>query len=222
MAEKLEFRQERSLTSNLIMGAIIGGTLGAAASLLNKAGILFIPGLGAIPPIVGGVLIGGALGGLIGVQRQRTGKNSYENTGKFLEHVRSDENDDASLQLREEQLDISKKWVKTGTVSVHKEIVTEEKKIVVPVTREELVIEKKALDAKKPDEMIGHTETIRIPISEERIEILKHPTALEDVTIYKRQFQENEHVEETLKKEKVHVETIGNAKMIDKETEEPS
>ncbi len=129
---------------------------------------------------------------------------------------------DVQLQLREEELDIFKKWVQTGEVTIHKEVVTEEKTIVVPVTREELVIEKKNLDAEKTDEMSKDAETIRIPISEERIEIVKHPTVLEDVTIYKRQFQENEHVEETLKKERVHVETIGNAKIIDKETEKQS
>ncbi|HWO98063.1 MAG TPA: YsnF/AvaK domain-containing protein [Bacillus sp. (in: firmicutes)] len=219
MTEKLELNQERTLTSNIIMGAIIGGILGAAASLLNKAGILFIPGLGAITAIVGGVLIGGALAGLIGVQRKATGNTSYENTGTFSEHVNSDDYHDAPIQLREEQLDISKKWVETGEVTVHKEVVTEEKTIVVPVTREELVIEKKTLDAENPGKMNGHTEAIRIPINEERIEIVKHPTVLEDVTIYKRQFQENEHIEETLKKERVHVETIGNAKIIDKEIE---
>lgn len=222
MEEKWGFSQERTLISKMITGAIIGGILGTAVSLLNKGGILFIPGLGAITAIVAGVLLGGALGGLIGIQRKAAGQGSYGNTGKAPEHVMSDANHDAQLQLREEQLDISKKWVKTGEVTMHKEVVTEEKTIVVPVTREELVIEKKALDPENPDETNGHAETIRIPISEERIEIVKHPEALEDVAIYKRQFQENEHVEETLKKEKVHVEVIGNAKVVDKESEKHS
>ncbi|GAA3318321.1 hypothetical protein GCM10020331_020620 [Ectobacillus funiculus] len=39
---------------------------------------------------------------------------------------------------------------------------------------------------KSLDQQAEHTETIRIPISEERIEITKHPTALEDISIYKK------------------------------------
>ncbi|MFC3886019.1 YsnF/AvaK domain-containing protein [Bacillus songklensis] len=227
MAEKLEFSQERTLTSKgMVTGAIIGGVLGAAASLLNQpTGILFIPGIGAITATVAGVLIGGTLGGIIGfylLQRKAAGHDSYGNTGKISEHVISGADHDVKLQLRKEQLDISKKWVQTGAVTMHKEVVTEEKTIVVPVTHEELVIEKKVLDAENPDDKSEHAETIRIPISEERIEVVKHPTALEDVAIYKRQFQQTEHVEETLKKEKVRVETIGNAKIIDKEAEKHS
>ncbi|WP_051316997.1 YsnF/AvaK domain-containing protein [Ectobacillus panaciterrae] len=129
---------------------------------------------------------------------------------------------DVKLKLCEEQLDIFKTRVQTGDVIVRKEVVTEEKIIVVPVNREELVIERKVFDAENPDKMKGHTEIIRIPVSEEHIEIVKHPTALEDVTIYKRQFQESAHVEEILKKEKVHVETIGNAAFVEKEAENRS
>ena len=145
--------------------------------------------------------------------------DSNTNDRKVPEQVIYVTDHSAKLQLHEEKLDITKKWIKTGEVAIHKEIFTEEKNITIPVIHEELIIEKKVLDAENPDQTDGHTEIIRIPISEERIEVIKHPTVLEDVAIYKRQFQETKSVTETLKKEKVHMETTGNPEVVDKNTE---
>jgi uncharacterized protein (TIGR02271 family) len=117
--------------------------------------------------------------------------------------------DDGKIQLREECLDISKEIVKTTTVNIHKETFTEEKTFTIPVSREELVIEKKFLAEDK-------TETIRIPIKEERVEIVKHPVALEDVTYHIEEFQENKCITEILKKEKLKVQTEGSAIVIDR------
>jgi len=145
--------------------------------------------------------------------------DSNTNDRRVSEQVIYDTDQSAKLQLHEEELDISKKWIKTGEVSIHKEVFTEEKTITIPVTHEELIIEKKVLATENPDQTGEHTEIIRIPISEERIEVIKHPTVLEDVAIYKRQFQETKSVTETLKKEKVHIETTGNPEVVDKNTE---
>jgi uncharacterized protein (TIGR02271 family) len=117
--------------------------------------------------------------------------------------------DDGKIQLREECLDISKDIVETTTVNIHKETFTEEKTFTVPVSREEFVIEKKFLAEDK-------TETIRIPIREERVEIVKHPVALEDVTYHIEEFQENKSINEILKKEKLKVQTEGSAIVIDR------
>ncbi len=124
-----------------------------------------------------------------------------------------------TLQLHEEQLDISKKWIQTGKVTVRREVVTEIKRIEVPVAREELVIEKKILDAKSSDQQTEHTETIRIPISEERIEIIKHPTALEDISIYKNKFEEMVQFDETLKKEILHMNTTGSPIVVERQAD---
>ncbi|MTV48748.1 YsnF/AvaK domain-containing protein [Heliobacillus mobilis] len=113
------------------------------------------------------------------------------------------------MQLREEQLHIDKRRVQRGEVTVHKEVVTENKNIVVPVLREELVVEKKDLDASMDGD--EPSEPIRIPLREERIEVIKHPMLVNEVEVYKRQVQENKAIQETLKKEKLH---IGNPKKV--------
>lgn len=142
----------------------------------------------------------------------------YIDDSKIPEKIIYDTNDYVKLQLHEEQLDITKKRIQTRIVTMHKEVFTEEKTITVSVTREELVIEKRVLDENSPDKMDGHTDIIRIPISEERIEVIKHPVVLEDVKIYKHQFHDTKCIEETLKKEMLHLEIIGNPRIINKES----
>jgi uncharacterized protein (TIGR02271 family) len=120
-------------------------------------------------------------------------------------------NDEVTLKLHKEELQVSKKWIETANVTVYKNSYTEEKQILVPVRREELIIEKKMLDSGgQTDKKV---ETIRIPLREDRIEVTLHPTLLEDVEIYKNQYEELKHVIETLKEEKVHIETIGDIKL---------
>lgn len=117
------------------------------------------------------------------------------------------------FKLHEEKLDISKEWTKTAEVKMRKEIVTREETVKVPIERVELVIEKTPLGENSQ----GKTETIRIPISDERFEIIKHPIILEDVSYYINEYQDNKLITETLKKENLNVETSGFATVIDKE-----
>ncbi len=51
-------------------------------------------------------------------------------------------------------------------------------------------------------------------LSEDRIEVTLHPTVLEDVEIYKKQYEELIHVNETVREEKVHIDTVGDLKVI--------
>ncbi|KUG02789.1 hypothetical protein ASZ90_019865 [hydrocarbon metagenome] len=114
-----------------------------------------------------------------------------------------------TFPLREEELEVKRKWVETGEINCHKEVLTEEKTITVPVKREELIIEKKILDADSPDQST-RTEIIRIPLREERVEINKQTYDLETVEIYKQQLHEYEIVDAMLKKEVMSTKTFGD------------
>lgn len=116
------------------------------------------------------------------------------------------------MQLRKEQMKISKDKIQTGEVSIHKEVLTKEENITVPVKQEELVIEKKVFDPQSHDESNAHTEIIRIPISKERIDIHKEPVILEDVSVSKHKYKEIKHITEMLKKEIPHVNIKENNK----------
>ncbi|WP_160724783.1 YsnF/AvaK domain-containing protein [Bacillus sp. USDA818B3_A] len=123
--------------------------------------------------------------------------------------------DDVTLQLHKEEIEIKKKWVETADVTVYKKKYTEEKQILVPIIREDLIIEKKVVSPENPADT--KLETIRIPLSEERIEVTLTPALLNDVEVYKNQFEELIQIQETLKHEKVHIDTVGNVKEVDQD-----
>ena len=126
-----------------------------------------------------------------------------------------DHQDEVSLQLHKEELKINKKWVNTADVTIFKKKYTEEKQILVPVTHEDLIIEKKLANPENPTDT--RLETIRIPLSEDQIEVKLTPAILNDVEIYKNQYEELTQVHETLKEEKVHIEPVGNVKLVDED-----
>lgn len=202
-------RNSNKIKRQIFIWSIIGGVLGATAGFLNVFGAPVHPIFPTSPAVITitgtmlGMVIGGIIGSLNNLRNKEQDFNTYAPSSKPLFH---DGESDEKLQLREEQLTIVKNRIKTGAVNIHKEVIHEEKNITIPVTREELVIEKKDLHAKAK-------EIIRIPISEERIKITKHTEAINDVSIYKNKFQENKRVQETLKKEQVHLEVTGNPKI---------
>lgn len=121
--------------------------------------------------------------------------------------------EEAVVKLQKEDLQIIKKRVKTLDVNIYKNTYTEEKQIIVPITHEELVIEKKKVNA--DGSMNEQIETIRIPLSEERIEFSKHLVIFENIEINKKQFEELIHINETVKTEKIRIDTIGDIKVIE-------
>lgn len=79
------------------------------------------------------------------------------------------------------------------------------------------MIESKTFNSESRDNKDGNSEIVRIPISEERIETVKRTVKLEDVSVYKRKYEEIQHIEESLKKEKVNIETLGDAAVTEKD-----
>jgi len=133
-------------------------------------------------------------------------KNSLvaeQNTSTPRQSRYSDEN--VTLQIKEEQLDLAKKWIQTGELKIYRESYSQEKSFTVPVKREELVIEKKTLASDTPGHIDVPTEIVRILLSEEQVEFTKHWVNLEDVSIYKQQIEDIKHIEATLKHEEPKV-----------------
>lgn len=120
------------------------------------------------------------------------------------------DNTNVTLQIKEEQLDIAKEWIKTGEVHVYKETFSIEKSFTIPIKREELVIEKRNINIKDTNHNNDSIEVIRIPISEEKVEFSKHKVTLEDVCVYKQQVEDIRHIEETVKKEKFNMNIMGS------------
>jgi len=74
------------------------------------------------------------------------------------------------MQLKEERLRAEKETVKSGEVALRKEVVTEQKSIDVPVTHEEVVVERHPVEGRRPATGdIREGETIAQPLREARI-----------------------------------------------------
>jgi uncharacterized protein (TIGR02271 family) len=114
------------------------------------------------------------------------------------------------VQLREEELRARKQPVQTGEVGLRKEVVTEQQTLNVPVTREEVVIERRPASGQPSDTPIGEGETYRVPVREEQVTVEKQPVVREEVSLGKRQVQETQRVSDTVKREEAHIEQQGN------------
>lgn len=126
-----------------------------------------------------------------------------------------------SVRLREEQLQVEKQRVQTGEVQVHKEVVEERKSFEVPVKREEVVIERKPIIEPRPTDVpVGQDETIRIPVSEEQVNVTKTPVESEEISIHKRPVEEQKRVTGTVRREEAHIEPGGDIPIVDESDEE--
>jgi uncharacterized protein (TIGR02271 family) len=110
-----------------------------------------------------------------------------------------------TLEAREEELRVHKRPVQTGEAEVRKEVRTEHRSIDVPVKKEELVIERHAVGRHPASGPIGESERVRVPLSEERVDVEKRTVGTEAVTVGKRVVEDEEHVDATLRKEDIKV-----------------
>jgi uncharacterized protein (TIGR02271 family) len=126
-------------------------------------------------------------------------------------HESPDDLQDARrVQLREEQLQVYKKPVQTGEARVRKEVVSEQKTMDVPVTREEVYIERHPASGPASDTPIGEGESIRVPVSEEKVNVSKQTVETGEIALKKRQVQDSQQVSDTVRKEKAHIEREGD------------
>jgi len=207
------------------IGPVVSG--GIIASLLASA--------------AGGAAIAGVAGALIGLGIPEEEAHYYEGelkSGRTLVTVKAGErageawaimhkygayrrdtavNDSAranagqTIKVHEERLHATKAPVETGEVHVRKEVVTEQKTLAVPVTREEVVIERRPVTGQASSADIHPGEEIRIPVMEERAHVQKEAVVTEEVNVGKRKVTETETVGGAVRKEQVKVETKGDA-----------
>ena len=106
---------------------------------------------------------------------------------------------EAAMLLREERLRVRKTREQLADVTTRKEVTRQLKTVTVPVTREELVVEKDG------------EEAARIPLCEEQVQVSTQVVPLNEVSVHQREWEEHRTVEAVLKKEVARVETTGDA-----------
>jgi uncharacterized protein (TIGR02271 family) len=119
-----------------------------------------------------------------------------------------EESESTRVPLVEERLNISKRDVIYKEAILIKEPVTETKTVEVPLTHEELVVERRpasestisASDLKPP---VTSKEEIKIPLKKEEVEVKKEPYVKEEVVLKKRRVTETKTVTEEVKSERL-------------------
>lgn len=130
------------------------------------------------------------------------------------QHSDLSEGEQRAMRLREEQLEAEKQRVQTGEVRLEKEVVTEVKTINVPVSHEEVYIERRPVaEGQISDTPIGQGETIRVPITEEQVLITKQTVVTGEVTIGKQDIEENVQYTDTVKREEARLEREGRSRI---------
>jgi uncharacterized protein (TIGR02271 family) len=146
---------------------------------------------------------------------RETGFTPPSSAGRDRANVVSDNaaDRDFRVQLRGEMLQAHKERVQRGEVRLRKEVVTEQRSIEVPVTREELVIERVDASGATPTGEIGTDQDIRIPLSEERVSVEKTPVVTGEVRVGKKQVQDTRTVTGDVRREEVRVEKEGDVEV---------
>ena len=114
---------------------------------------------------------------------------------------------DTRVPLIEERVNVSKRE-STEEATVSKEPVTETKTVEVPVTHEEVTIEKRPpMDRKytsiTSESPVESKTEIKIPLKREEVEVTKQPYVKEEVVVKKKPVTETRQVSEEVKSETV-------------------
>jgi len=134
----------------------------------------------------------------------------------------SDTEGEQRLKLREEQLRVQKQPVETGEARLRKDVVSEQQSMDVPVTHEEVYVERRPGSGQPSDQPIGESESYRVPVREEQVATDKQTVEKGEVAIGKRQSQDTQRVTDTVRREEAHVERSGDVNVQGTDAEDTS
>jgi len=116
--------------------------------------------------------------------------------------------DTARIPLHEEELEARTTTRQAGEVNVSKNVVEEQRTMDVPVNREDVYVKRTPVDRPATDAETSFaqgSDTVRVPIMEEEVEVTKRPRVKEEVEIGKVTRQETERVGGTVRHEEVDI-----------------
>lgn len=131
------------------------------------------------------------------------------------EHPTDLDTRDERMELREEELQVRKTSVETGRLHLGRDVVEQPRTMDVPVTREEVYVERRPVDRQTSDRPIdaSESETIRVPVREEQVEVEKRPVVYEEVGVGKRITQETQHVSDAVRREELRTDKEGDVNL---------
>jgi uncharacterized protein (TIGR02271 family) len=139
-----------------------------------------------------------------------TGTADYDAAGT-VGHDTSGPTTDEAMTRSEEQLHVGTERVATGRARLRKYVVTEQQTVTVPVSREEVRLEREPItDANVGDALSGpdiSEEEHEVILTEERPVVAKETVPVERVRLDKDVVTETETVNESVRKEEIELDT---------------
>lgn len=154
--------------------------------------------------------------GQIDTSRQTDSGTSSEGRDRddagVVGHDTSGPTTDEAMTRSEEQLKVGTQTRESGRARLRKYVVTEEQTVTVPVTREEVTIEREPItDANRNEAMAGpeiSEEEHEVVLHEERPVVQKETVAAERVKLGKETITDQEQVTETVRKEQIDTDGV--------------
>ena len=139
---------------------------------------------------------------------QETGVSTIDETETQLQSNQDNETEESTtVPLMEERVGVSKR-IEEDTATITKKPITETKTIEVPVTHEEISIERRKTSGEQTyteQKPVTSQEEIEIPVKKEEIEVNKRPYIKEEVVIKKKPVTETKEITEEVTTEKINV-----------------
>ena len=109
------------------------------------------------------------------------------------------------LERREERLTVDKETQQAGSVHVGKHVEEDVQSVDVPVTREEVTIDRQSVDRPASGEAFTE-DSIDVPVYEERVETGKEARVVEEIEVGKTATTDTAHAEDTVRREEFDIE----------------
>lgn len=115
--------------------------------------------------------------------------------------------EDLVIPLREEELTASVRETEAGAARIHKRVVTEDRVLEVPVTEEQIRVERRVVDRPAETGAADAFEeiVIEVPLTQEEVELRKQARVAEEVVVHKEAVQRTEQVRGTVRREELDV-----------------
>jgi uncharacterized protein (TIGR02271 family) len=137
------------------------------------------------------------------------GPADIETTG-IQQHATPAQEGDVRVPLREEELVVGKQEQETGRVHLRKDVVEEPQTTSVPVTHEEVYVERVPVQGQRAE--IGPEtfteQEIEVPVMGEEVITGKRAVVHEEVHLHKEAVTEQQQVSDTVRKERLHIEGL--------------
>ncbi|SDL31383.1 YsnF/AvaK domain-containing protein [Lacicoccus qingdaonensis] len=127
------------------------------------------------------------------------------------EERRMENTGEENFELRKEDLVVDKEKKQVGEVIVNKFTESEVQDFDVPLDHEHVTVERRKLEDEPLFETYSHDESddeegvIRIPITKERIKIVREQVVTEEVIVRKKIVTDNKHISEVVRHEDINV-----------------